>query len=434
MALDLTAEAEKKGTTPSKVEAVKMEVDPNQLVSKVGTQIPTDKSTPIVQTETTGLDTTLPTPPENLGQIGATATSAEKVTDAQKATGTVSKEIPDVVGTLSTGAIATPATQSLDEKATIKYQMADLMSSIEEGKPLPPWASPAVRKMSAVMAARGMGASSMAAAAMTQAVMEAGVPIAAADAQSYGRIQLQNLNNEQQTALTNAATVAAMDTANLNARLTASVNNAKNFLSMDLQNLSSDQASKALTYQSKTQALFTDTAQENARRQINAKTETQVEEFFAELGTQVDAANKNRTAAVNQFNTSEANAMNQYNQTLIDSREKFNANMGFAVDQSNVQWRRQVNTADTAVQNETNRVNAQMTFNASQQAMNYLWQKYRDNASFNFQKIENAFSREHAIGLMALEYSYNTQLLDEQEKKDLLKSIGGFIRSWQETN
>jgi hypothetical protein len=126
--------------------------------------------------------------------------------------------------------------------------------------------------------------------------------------------------------------------------------------------------------------------------------------------------------------------MNQYNQTLIDSREKFNANMGFAVDQSNVQWRRQVNTADTAVQNETNRVNAQMTFNASQQAMNYLWQKYRDNASFNFQKIENAFSREHAIGLMALEYSYNTQLLDEQEKKDLLKSIGGFIRSWQETN
>ena len=231
-----------------------------------------------------------------------------------------------------------------------------------------------------------------------------------------------------------ASTIAGMDTANLDARMTGAVNNAKNFLQMDLTNLSAEQAAKTLDYQSLLQGLFTDSAAENTKIQLNAKTETQVQEFYDELGTQVDAANQNRTAAMEQFNVSEENAMTQFQETTIDSREKFNANMGYAVDQSNVQWRRQINTANTTVQNETNRINTQMAYNASQQAMNFLWQKYRDNATFNFQKIENAFGREHAIGLMALEYSYNQQLLSQQEKKDLIKTIGGFVRSWNENN
>jgi hypothetical protein len=71
--------------------------------------------------------------------------------------------------------------------------MSELMDSIQEGKPPPPWASGAVRKVSSIMQSRGIGASSMAASAMTQAVMEAGISIANADAQSYGKIQLQML-------------------------------------------------------------------------------------------------------------------------------------------------------------------------------------------------------------------------------------------------
>lgn len=54
------------------------------------------------------------------------------------------------------------------------------------------------------MQQRGIGASSMAAAALTQALMESGIPIATADANSYAKIQLQNLNNRQETALKNA--------------------------------------------------------------------------------------------------------------------------------------------------------------------------------------------------------------------------------------
>ena len=51
----------------------------------------------------------------------------------------------------------------------------------------------------------------MAAAAITTALMESGVQIAAQDANKYAAIQLQNLNNKQQSALQNAATFAAMD-------------------------------------------------------------------------------------------------------------------------------------------------------------------------------------------------------------------------------
>ena len=47
-----------------------------------------------------------------------------------------------------------------------------------------------------LMQARGLGGSSMAAAAMTQAVMESGVVIASDDAKKYATIQLANLSNE----------------------------------------------------------------------------------------------------------------------------------------------------------------------------------------------------------------------------------------------
>jgi hypothetical protein len=185
-----------------------------------------------------------------------------------------------------------------------------------------------------------------------------------------------------------------------------------------------------MNYQSKTQAALTDAAADNARKQFNAKNELQMEEFFAELGSQIDSANANRNAAMEQFNKSEANAMKSYNQSMKDSRERFNATAKFAIDQSNVTWRRDVNTANTATQNENNRVEVQNQYNASQNAMNNLWQMYRDNATFNFNKTESGLDRQHAIGLMAVENSYNQELLDDQQKKDLIGAVAKFVSTW----
>lgn len=414
------------------VDVVRPTVQTGEIQTTTGAQLPGQVVAPTAIAPTTGIEVTAPAAPADLGQIGAIQQIAPQVgaMDAAQIEAAPQIDMTQVQGTLSPGAMATAATAELDERATVQYQLSELLGSIEEGKPMPAWAAPGVRKVAGIMQARGLGASSMAAAAMTQAVMESGVVIAAQDANKYAAIQLQNLKSEQQTALTNAAQIAGMDKANLSARLQSAVTNAQILLSTEVKNLDSQQKADTLSYNALTQAIFKDAAEENARQQFNAKNELQVEEFFAELGSQVETANANRQAAVDQFNAGEINAQSQFNAAMRDNREKFNANMQFAVDQSNVQWRRQVNTADTAVQNETNRINAQNLFNASQNALNNLWQKYRDNAAWNFQKNESYLQRQHEVGIMAMEFANTKSLYNQQQKDELAAGIGNWLALW----
>tara|TARA_R100001510_G_scaffold25955_1_gene22808 strand:+ start:1519 stop:3093 length:1575 start_codon:yes stop_codon:yes gene_type:complete len=389
-----------------------------------------------VKTVTDDFDVTTPvTTKTDLGQVGDIERVKDNLPDDMQAAQIedsdaiiTDDEIPQ--GEVSDDSLAVAQTEELDERATTRFQLGELMSSIEEGKPMPPWASPAVRKVSAMMQARGMGASSMAAAAMTQAVMESGVVIANQDANKYATIQLKNLDNKQKTALQNALTYASMDRANLNARLQAAVTNAQVLLTIDTKNLDAQQQTNAINYNALTQAVFKDAAEENAKEQFNAKNEMQVEQFFAELEAQVETANANRNAAVEQFNVGQENATSQFNASLRDSRQKFDANMQFAVDQSNVVWRRAINTADTATQNETNRINTQNLFNASQNALNTVWQAYRDNASWNFQKSENLLQRNHELGVMAMEFANSLQLYDKEQKDNMALAAGTWIANW----
>ena len=425
-------------TSVQQVNPVLQNVQTSEIQGTTGTMLTPQPgaAAPTAQGQTTGITPTAPVASSpTLGQVGAiddvtSDIQAAGPMQAAQITQPVEVDMTGVQGTVSAGSIGTAATQQLDPQATTQYQLSQLMNSIQQGQPLPPWASPAVRKITGVMQARGLGASSMAAAAMTQAVLEAGVVIAADDAKKYATIQLANLNNEQQMALSNAATFAAMDKANLSARLTAAVTNAQSLLATETKNLDAQQQANTLSFNSLTQGMFKDAAEENARQQFNAKNEVQVEEFFAQLGSQVESANANRVAAMEQFNVSEQNAMSQFNNTMRDSREKFNNNMQFAIDQSNVQWRRQVNTANTALQNETNRINVQNEFNASQNALNNLWQQYRDNAAWNFQKGESKLQRDHELGVMAMEFANTTSMYDKKQKDDLAMGIGNWLATW----
>ena len=377
----------------------------------------------------------LPREPSSLGKITDTAKIGD-VSTMRGAEGTVSDkaviDMADVTGAVSEGSqVAEEAMQQeLDPKATTQYQMGELMKSIEEGKPLPPWASPAVRRVSSIMQQRGMGASSMASAAMIQAVMESGVPIATADAQAFANIQLKNLDGKQKAALQNAMVYAQMDQTNANNRTKAAAQNAQAFLTMDLENVKNDQAAASATFQAYTQALFTDVAAENVTNQLNAKNEAQVEQFFAELGSQVEAANKNRVANMRQFNTSEANAMQQFNAQLKDSRGKFNVNMKYAIEQSDAKWRRDINTANTATQNETNRINVQNQLGIQMTSLQALAQEYRDDAAYNFQKSESYLQKKHEIGMLAMEYANANKLYSKKQKDLVASQIGEWVANW----
>jgi len=101
--------------------------------------------------------------------------------------------------------------------------------------------------------------------------------------------------------------------------------------------------------------------------------------------------------------------------------------MTFAVDQSKAVRRREVNTQVTAIQNETNRINTQNFYNASQNALNNLWQQYRDNASWNFQKGENALEREHTTAINAMQIAAAESAYTQQQKDDMAALLGSWL-------
>ena len=315
---------------------------------------------------------------------------------------------------LSDGTLAVAATQDLASEATVKYQLEKIYEALEEGKPLPAWAAPNVRKVQEIMNSRGLGASSVAAAAMVQAIGESALPIAIEDANKYATIQITNLTNEQQTALANAATIAAIDLKNLDNKMIAAKHNAESFLKMDLLNVTNEQASNIIEYQSNVQALFNDASAENLRLQFNAKTETQVNEFYDQLGATVSKNNLDRETATHQFNVDQENSVTKYMSKLEDSREKFNANMQHLIDQSNAVWRRTISTANNATENEESRLNASALLGMTVQAQNDLWQQYRDEAAFLFQATANDLQRTHQLAMVVIANQFAESMFEAQ--------------------
>ena len=277
------------------------------------------------------------------------------------------------------------------------------------------------------MLQRGLGASSMAASARTQALIEAGLPIASADAQAYGRIQLQNLNNMQQTALQNANTLAAMRTQNLNARMTGAVNNARNFLAIDTANLTNAQAASTLSYNAYTQKLFSDQAAENAAQQFNATSTNQVEQYFTTLEQSVEEANANRLTAIRQFNVGEKNAYEQFltNQRL--SREQFNSTQLASIRAANSNWYRNIATINNGNQMAANSYASKALLGLRDKEYNALWQKRRDDAVFIYTSTENALDREEAAAARAQQSDIAKKNRKTSTLNTAIKGITGIV-------
>ena len=135
-------------------------IDPNAEGVTLGDEGATLQTLPDVtpdQGATENLTVTPPKPSKGAGQMDD-ITTVKDIGDAGAAQGGLSEgaQIGNIQGELSEGATATAATQELDPRATTKYQLDELMKSLETGSPMPAWASAPVRKVGAMMAARGM--------------------------------------------------------------------------------------------------------------------------------------------------------------------------------------------------------------------------------------------------------------------------------------
>lgn len=274
---------------------------------------------------------------------------------------------------------------TVDPKSTVQGQLADLMQQFEGGQ-IPAFVAGAVRVAEQKLAARGMGASSMAGQAILQAAMEASVPIAAADAETYRRMSELNLNNRQQ----------------------AEVINAQLALQVDLKNLTNEQQVRVANTQNRIEAMFRDQAQENATRQFNSRSDQQTDQFFADLFNRTAQFNAAQQNAINQFNAKEVNSVEEFNSQLGSQREQFELKNRMIIDQANAVYRREINTANTALTNAETEFNVRNAFNVSQVALANILQQHRDE--LNFARVN---------ALNADEYSYNLALSSFQNDRNL---------------
>tara|TARA_Y100001937_G_scaffold76718_1_gene104158 strand:+ start:18 stop:1406 length:1389 start_codon:yes stop_codon:yes gene_type:complete len=391
------------------------------------------------QTAATGLSAAVPTTAAaptiagpTPGLAGTQVTAPTPTAAAQTTAATVAGATPTMTAAQMTGltAPAQAATGTVTADATVKGQLGKLQTEVEQalasGNPLPVWARGAAKAAEAAMANRGLSASSMAAEALAEGIMQSATPIAAADAATYKQMIFQNLSNNQQANITNAQAYLKMDMANLSNRQQT-----------NLQNINTRQA-----------FLLSDQAAANVAAQFNATSQNQVNQFYDKLSTTISdqnaartdgmskfaeaerakasALNAQNTIAVNEANAKREAALNQYNATLENQRQQFNVNNQREIDQSNVVWRRAINTANTSAVNAANQANAQNVLNLSNWALSSLWQQWRDEASWVNTSSENANNRNHNLAMAAMERSTAFELQDQKSKDALYQMIGKF--------
>ena len=128
----------------------------------------------------------------------------------------------------------------IEAQDTVQGQLASLMNDFNDGTPA--WAAGAMRAANSAMRARGLGSSSMAAAAIVQASMESAIPIASADANAFREMKMDNLNRQQQVSLSNAAAQQGVEISNFTAEQQTALQNSQNSFSLQTQNLSNTQS------------------------------------------------------------------------------------------------------------------------------------------------------------------------------------------------
>jgi len=241
---------------------------------------------------------------------------------------------------------------NVQAKDTVQGQLGLLMTQFDDGTPA--WAAGAIRAANDTMAARGMGASSIAATAIVQAAMESALPIAQADAQVYANMnltnvsnrqkialevaaaqrgtQLQNLSNEQQAELAKSTGALALNEASLSNQQSTQLANAQMRAALQNQNLSNTQQSNVIQ-----------AARYTEEQNINLSNEMQARLQDTSNNLQVDMANLSERSRVvlSQLQTQSALAgqelNNQQQVNVLKSDRFFEANnLTFNAEQARV--------------------------------------------------------------------------------------------------
>ena len=283
------------------------------------------------------------------------------------------------------------ATATPSEKATVQGQLAQLTANFDMNNP-PAWAAGTLRAVQAQMAARGLGASSMAGQALIQGALESALPIAQADASIQAQFETQNLSNRQQRAMLaaqqraafigqefdqefqsrvqNSARIADVANQNFTAEQQIALENSRVANTMNLQNLSNNQA---LVMAEASALANLDTANLNARQQAavqnaqsflqtdmaNLNNQQQTELFKAQQRVQSMFTDQAAENASRQFNASSQNQTDQFFANLATQSAQFNATQANAQSQYNAGQRNVLERFNAELNNQRDTFNAQ---------------------------------------------------------------------------
>jgi len=283
------------------------------------------------------------------------------------------------------------ATATPSKQATVQGQLEGLMQQFEGGN-TPAWAAGSMRTAMQTLAARGLGASSLAGQAVIQAAMEAALPVAQMDAQTQAQFEAQNLSNRQQRAMLaaqqraqflgqefdqafqsrvqNSARIGDIANMNFTAEQQIALEDSRAVNTMNLNNLSNRQAKvmaeAAALSQLDTQNLNNrqQAAVQNAQNFLqmdmqNLANEQQTEMFKAQQNIQSLFTDQAAENAASQFNATSENQTNQFFANLSTQTSQFNAAQQNAMDQFNVNSVNAMRQFNSEIQQQRDLFNAQ---------------------------------------------------------------------------
>ena len=281
---------------------------------------------------------------------------------------------------------ANPSAQTM-----VATQLDGLMQQFQGGA-TPAWAAGAMRAATSAMAARGLGASSLAGQAVVQAAMESALPIAQADAATISRFESQNLSNRQQSAMLaaeqrakflgqefdqtfqvkvmNASKISDIANQNFTAEQQVQLENSRAANTMNLQNLSNTQA---LVMAEAAALAQLDTANLDNRQRAavqnaqnflqidmaNLSNLQQTELFKAQQRTQALFTDQAAQNAAAQFNASSQNQVDQFFANLASQVSQFNATQQNAQSQFNAGQTNTIARFNAELNNQRDTFNAQ---------------------------------------------------------------------------
>jgi len=297
----------------------------------------------------------------------------------------------------------------IDPRATVMGQLAMLQEQFADER-TPVWAQGAMKQVNSLMAQRGLGSSTIAAEAITNALMQSAMPIAQQDASFYQNVTIQNLSNEQQVRMEkfNAQVNAIFNDQ-------AAENTARN---LNIQN--ENQMAQFFTELAQNVSLA-NTSQVNAMEQFNATAQNQMTQFYEELGLTADTFNAEQINEMAQFDAEQLRIVEQFNAELDNQREQYNINNQLNIDANNVQWRRDANTANTAAKNAALQFDATNLLDIQNTALSNIWNHFDTVLNYAFQSQEN--ERDRAAQLMLTNLSADLKA-SMQADSDLMKLFG----------